>query len=364
LVIGPFGTTLSGPIRFQLLLDGDRVVRVRTDTGYAHKGLEKSLEQTPWRGALLYGGRLDPENAIFGEYLMAAAIEEISGTTPPPRAQMIRTLLMELSRISSHLGFLSRLASACEFETIIHYLLRDREKILDLFELLTGSRFSASFIRVGGVKEDVTEGFLERVMDFCELIPVRIKEYNDLFCFNEIFMDRAIGLGILSQEMSFQYGITGPNARAGGSIQDLRVQRPYAAYSEIRAGFSAGGMGRPVSDVHSRTVFRMREIEESRAVLFQIVEQLSSGDFWTGLFEKEVVYRVPPGEAFVSVESPRGVQSLYLVSDGTPCPIRAQFKPASSGALAVLPSILEGVTIENLAVIVNSLDISAAEVDR
>jgi NADH:ubiquinone oxidoreductase subunit D len=214
------------------------------------------------------------------------------------------------------------------------------------------------------VKDDVTEGFLERVMDFCELIPVRIKEYNDLFCFNEIFMDRTVGLGMLSPELVYQYGITGPNARAGGSLLDLRSQKSYAAYSDIRSEFTANKGVALNSDVHSRTVCRMREIEESRAVLFQIVEQLSPGEYWTGLFEKEVVYRVPPGEAFVSVEGPRGIQSLYLVSDGTPCPIRAQFKPSTAGALAVLPHLLVGTTLENLAVIVNSLDISAAEVDR
>ena len=361
--VGPYHGMLPGPMRLRLRLDGEIVVHGEFETGFLHRGLEKCFEQQPWRTVVPYADHLDPEAAVFGELALCLAVEEIGAITVPPRAQTIRILLSELSRISAHLIYMVRVARAVGSETMVHYVLRDREKILDLFELLAGARFSLNFLRFGGVRADVTEGFIERVLEVGDLIRLRLKEYNDLFTFNRAFLKRAAHVGVISQEAARRQGVTGPNARAAGIAWDIRKTHPYTAYElfdfEIPQGRGQFGTR---GDAHDRFLLRLREISQSLEILKQAADFIPKGVFHSEKFDPSAV--LPPGEAYVRIESSRGLLGCHVVSDGGDKPCRVQFRTPSLSNISLIPELVEGVRIEDLPLILASLDISIPEVDR
>lgn len=361
--IGPYHGALPAPMRLRLSLDGEIIAACSVETGFLHRGLEKAFELHSWRASISYADHLDPEVAIFGELALCLGVEEIGEIAVPPRAQRIRVILAELSRISAHLVYMVRMARAVGSETIVHYLLRDREKILDLFELLTGARFSFNFLRFGGVSSDVTDGFIERVLEVCEMIRIRMKEYNDLFTFNHAFLMRTSGVAPLLAKQVKQFGITGPNARASGVDFDVRKTHPYMGYDQLEFKIPVGlGEEGMVGDVHDRFVIRLRELSQSMEILKQLSELLPSGEFLNEKIDLE--YEVPSGEAYVRVESSRGLLGCHVVSDGGPRPNRIQFRPPTLGNLMAIPSLVEGVRIEDLPVVLASLDLGIAEADR
>ncbi len=366
--MGPYHSALPGPMRLRLWLDGEWIAGSEVEHGFLHRGLEKCLELHSWREALAYVDHLDPEAAIFGELVFCLAVEEILGVEVPERAQFIRMIVAELSRISSHLLFMVRIAQAVGSETIVHYLLRDREKILDLFELLTGARFSHHFLRFGGVAYDMSDGFIERVLEVCDLIQIRMKEYNDLFTYNNIFVKRSANIGVLTAAQAFAAGVTGPNARACGVDVDLRRECPYLRYQDLdfNPAVGAGEVG-SLGDVHDRFLVRLREMEQSIHLLRQAVRQVPAGAFSephrgdsASLFD----FTVAPGEAYARIESARGLLGCHVVSDGKERPCRVQFRVPTQGHLLVLPELLQGARIEDLSVILASLDLGMAEADR
>lgn len=361
--IGPYHGALPGPMRLNLRLDGEVIHSGEVETGFIHRGLEKAIELHPWQSSIIYADHVDPENAVFGELALCLAVEEISETVVPPRASVIRVVLCELSRISSHLSYIVRMARAVGNETLIHYVLRDRERILDLFELLTGARFSLGFLRFGGVRADVSEGFIERVIEVCELIHIRLKEYNDLFTFNHAFIMRTKGVGVISQQMVKHFGITGPNARASGMSFDVRKTHPYSGYDSMDFEVPLSkGTGRPIGDAHDRFLLRLREISESLEILKQAVDQVPAGEFLQGRMGFE--FRVAAGEAYSRVESPRGLLGCHVVSDGEENPNRVQFRPASLAQINLVPRMVIGIRLEDLPPLLASLDFNIAEVDR
>jgi NADH-quinone oxidoreductase subunit D len=283
--IGPYHGSLPGPMRLKLKLDGEIVVSGEVETGFLHRGLEKAFELHTWQAAVSYADHLDPEGAVFGELALCMAVEEVAEIEVPPRAQCIRVILSELTRISSHMGFIVRMARAVGAETMVHYVLRDRERILDLFELLAGARFSLNFLRFGGVKADITEGFIERVLEVCDLVQVRLKEYNDLFTFNHAFLKRTIDNGVIRPELIAKYGVTGPTARGSGVSFDVRKAHPYSGYqaldflTPVESGPGSGG-------AHSRFLVHLREIAQSVAILRQSAERVPSGEFQIAKIEK------------------------------------------------------------------------------
>ncbi len=362
--IGPYHGSLPAPMRLSLELDGEVIVSTRVDTGYLHRGLEKAFEQHPWQASITYADHLDPECAVFGELVVCLAVEEIAAIEVPERAGAIRVLLCELTRISAHLAYLVRIAKAAGSETIIHYVLRDREKILDLFELLTGARFSINFLRFGGVNADVTDGFIERVIEVCELIRVRLKEYNDLFTFNQGFLNRSSGLGVITPEQIQRYGVTGPNARASGVYRECRKTHPYLGYEQLDFEVPLGrGEGGLLGDIHDRFLVRLREIGQSMEILKQVAEKVPSGDYLNPRVDRSHPV-IPSGEAYVRVESPRGLLGCHVVSDGGRVPSRIQFRPPSLAPLAALSEWVPGHRLEDLPVILASLDLGIAEADR
>lgn len=361
--MGPFHAALPGPFRLRLTLDGEIIAAAAAETGFAHRGLEKTLELHPWHSSLVYADRLDPEAAIFAEFAFCLAGEELGQLEVPERGQAIRVLLSELARVSSHLFFLVKIARSVGAQALIHYALRDRERILDLFELLTGARHSLNFLRFGGVASDVTDGFIERVLETCGVLRERLKEYNDLFTFNQTFLKRAAGIGVLPAEVARKFGVTGPNARAAGISTDVRRDRPYSGYDrldfEVPEGH--GEFGR-LGDVHDRLLLRLREVAQCLSMLRDVCESIPSGDFCALRVERE--FTIPRGESYARVESARGRLGCYLVSDGERFPLRAQFRGPSVATLGCLPRFLRGVRLEDLPMVLASFDLSISEVDK
>ncbi len=357
--IGPYHGALPGPMKLRLRLDGEVIIKGEVETGYLHRGLEKALELHLWQTSCFYADHLDPEGAAWGELALCLAVEEISEIEVPARAQAIRVILCELTRISSHMGFVVRMARSVGAETILHYVLRDRERVLDLFELLTGARYSVNFLRYGGVKADVTEGFIERVLETCDLVQVRLKEYNDLFTFNHAFLKRTQDIGVISPALALKYGVTGPAARASGIAADVRKTHPYSGYD--KRDFVAP-TEKGVGGAHARFLVHLREIAESVSILRQTSEQVPEGDFTIGRIDKE--FAVPAGEGYARIESARGLLGCHVVADGTIKPSRVQFRTPSSTHIQLLSELLTGIRIEDLPVLLASLDLSIAEADR
>lgn len=368
--IGPYHPALPGPMRLRLSSDGEMIVRARCETQFLHRGLEKCFELHPWLATMVYADHLDPEASIFGETVYCLAVEEIAGITAPPRARSIRVILLELSRISSHLLSIAKVAGSVGAETMVNYVLRDRERVLDLFELVSGVRFSVNFLRFGGVASDVTEGFIERVMEVCETIRHRLKEYNDLFTYSHAFLLRSGRIGVLNQESIRKHGLTGPSARASGIAFDVRKDIPYLGYEAIdfevvigREDEAVANGGRSVvGDVHGRFMVRLREVAQSIEILRHVCDTVPSGEFASVRVDRD--FRVPAGEAYARIESSRGLLGCHVVSDGGAKPARVQFSTPSSAALKVLPDLLAGIQTEDLATVLASLDISVAEADR
>ena len=357
--IGPYHGSLPGPMRLKLKLDGEIVVSGKVETGYLHRGLEKAFELHTWQASIAYADHLDPEGAVFGELALCLAVEEIAEIEVPPRAQAIRVILSELTRVSAHLAFIVRMARAVGAETMVHYVLRDRERILDLFELLTGARFSLNFLRFGGVKADITEGFIERVLETCDMIQVRLKEYNDLFTFNHAFLKRTHDIGVLTPALVARYGVTGPAARAAGVAFDVRKAHPYCGYAQLDflAPTETGTGG-----AHARFLVRLREISQSVSILRQAAERVPAGEFQIARIEKE--FAVPAGEGYSRIESSRGLLGCHVLADDTAHPARVQFRTPTSTHLELIPPLLTGIRVEDLPLLLLSLDLGLAEADR
>lgn len=361
--IGPYHGALPGAMRMRMRLDGEIIVSAEIETGFLHRGLEKAIELHPWPAAIAYADHLDPEGAVFGELALCLAIEEIASIEVPERAQAIRVLLSELTRISSLLGFVARMARSSGAETLLHYVLRDREKVLDLFELLTGARFSLNFLRLGGVRADVTEGFVERVIEACDLLWIRLREYNDLFTFNQVFLKRTSRIAVLSPEAIYRFGITGPNARASGVPFDVRKAHPYSGYERVDFDIPIGRGERGArGDAHDRFLLRLREISVSLEILRDVAGMMPPGKYTS--IEKDSELNVPAGEGFARIESSRGMLGCHVLSDGGRFPARVQFKTPSTEHLLLIPELLSGTKVEDLPVVLASLDLNIAEADR
>jgi len=344
-------------------LDGEIVVCSEIETGYLHRGLEKAMQHQHWRAGTVLADRLDPEGAIFGELAFCMAVEEIASIPVPQRAQDIRVLLCELARISGHMAYIVRVAQAVGAETMVHYILRDRERILDLFELAAGARFAPNFLRFGGVRLDVSEGFIERVLELCDLLRVRIKEYNDLFTFNHIFQTRTRGVACVSRVQALELGLTGPNARAIGINLDARRGHPYSGYDRLDFEIPLGGVDEDFpGDSNGRFMLRLREISVCLDLLKQAAEAIATGaTLGRGANEALIV---PAGEAYARVESSRGLLGCFLVSDGGTQPARVQFRVPSFANLQAFERVVPGNRLEDIPLIFASFDICIPELDR
>jgi NADH-quinone oxidoreductase subunit D len=382
---GPNHPSTHGVLRLVVDLNGEQVVGLRAVIGYLHTGFEKNMEQKTWWKAITYAPRIDYVSFQNNELVFVLAIEKLLEMEIPEKARWMRTLLCELNRIHSHLVYLGTAALELGAISVFWYCFRERDQILDLFELVTGVRMHARYFQTGGLAEDIPHGFYPECRRFVEWMPKAIDDYEALLSGNEIWLERTKGLGLLSAEDAIALGQSGPVLRASGVDWDLRKASPYLAYGEV--DFVA-----PVyenGDVYDRYRVRVDEMRESTRIVEQCLDRLEGmeGEPWITDDRKVVLppreelhtsmeslihhfklvtegYRVPEGEVYVTIESPRGELGCYVVSDGGPRPWRVKFRAPSFAALEATATCMRDALVADLIAIVGSLDTVMGEVDR
>jgi NADH-quinone oxidoreductase subunit D len=382
---GPNHPSTHGVLRLIVELNGEDVVGLRAVIGYLHTGFEKNMEAKTWWKAITYAPRIDYVSFQYNELVFVLAIEKLLGLEIPEKARWMRTLLCELNRIHSHLVYLGTSALELGAISVFWYCFRERDQILDLFELVTGTRMHTRYFQTGGLAEDIPHGFYPECRRFVEWMPKAIDDYERLLTRNEIWLERTKGLGLLSADDAIALGQSGPVLRASGVDWDLRKASPYLAYGDV--DFVA-----PVyenGDVYDRYRVRVDEMRESVRIVEQCLDRLEgmAGEPWITDDRKVVLppreelhtsmeslihhfklvtegYLVPEGEVYVAVESPRGELGCYVASDGGPRPWRVKFRAPSFVALEATATCMRDALVADLIAIVGSLDTVMGEVDR
>lgn len=358
--IGPNHPGIEGNFALKLTVEGDIITRCKTEAGFLHRGFEKLMEERLFIQNMAIVCRICVPDPDPNEENYARAIETIAGIEVPRRAKFIRVLVLELSRIASHLFTFGGHAGTIGLYTMPNWSISDRDRVLDLFEELTGGRVYHIYNMPGGVRRDLPAGFKGRVLDVMQYIQDRLSEYDDLFFNNKILLNRAIGTGILPVDKALAWGATGPNLRAAGYAHDVRKDDPYEVYPELE--FEVPTM--KDSDAYSRLIVRRREIEQSISIVRQVLDRMPEGLVWNKQ-PNPLKWRVPAGDAYVRSESSKGEYAYYMVSDGGVRPYRVHVRGASTThGVQILEKMLEGARIEDASQIMFSLDACPPEVDR
>jgi len=355
--MGPQHPSTHGVLRLKLEMEGEVIVGCEPVIGYLHRGMEKIGESRTYPQFLPYTDRLDYLSSASNNVAYVQAVEKLLGLEVPDRAKYLRVVLLELNRIASHLVFVATFANDLAATTVFLYAIREREMIMDLFEMWAGARLTQSWVRIGGVAKDLPGGFAERAREFCRLLPKRLDEYDRLLTGNRIFRVRTEGVGILAPEMGVDYGCSGPTLRGSGVAFDVRRAEPYEVYE--RLDFEM--VTHPTCDCMGRYRVRMEEMRQSVRIIEQCLAELPKGEV---LAKVGRTVRPPAGEAYGRVESPRGEFGCFVVSDGGPQPIRVRLRAPSFFHLGVLPQMLQGWKIGDVVAILGSIDIVLGEVDR
>ena len=381
--MGPQHPSTHGVFRLILEIDGEVIVSAKPTIGYLHTGIEKTAEQKKWQQVIPLMERMDYLGAQSNSLAFALAVEKLLGLEMPDRVKWIRVLLVELQRINSHLVWLGTHAMDLGAVSVMLYCFRERELILNINEMIAGFRMFPSYIRVGGLREDLPWGFHDAVNALLERLPGKIDDYEDLLTKNSIFVNRTVGVGAFTLEQCYAYGLVGPLARASGSTYDVRKAFPYCGYDT----FDFDVATRQNGDVYDRYLVRVQEMRESVKICRQAIARIAAaGEFQVNDYRvvpppKDKVYTemealiqhfliysqgftVPMGEAYVPVEGPRGEHGTYIVSDGTNRPVRVHFRPASLLACQAMPPMVVGGLIADTIAIIGSTDIVMGDVDR
>ena len=380
--MGPQHPSTHGVLRLMLELDGETVLRTKPIIGYLHTGMEKTGEELTYTQESTNVTRMDYLAPLFNELVFSLAAEELLGIEAPPRATWIRMLMCELNRISSHLLFMATNGMDLGALSMMIYGWRERESVLAFFEKVTGLRMNHDYIRVGGVAADLHDGWEDDVDDLCESLPPRLDEYDELLTGQPIFRERTEGVGVLTPEQAIALSATGPILRSTGIAWDLRRDVPYLFYDQVDFDVIVGSRG----DSFDRYAIRLNEMRESIKIVRQIVDKMPNGDYRVQdkkvtpppraridqsmealihhfkLFTEGV--KVPVGETYVAVESPRGELGCYLVSDGGPKPYRIHMRGPSFVNLQTLPTMMRGGLVADAVAIISSVDPVMGEVDR
>jgi NADH-quinone oxidoreductase subunit D len=356
--MGPQHPSTHGVFRLIMQLDGETVVGVKPVMGYLHRSTEKLGEARTYVQGVTLTDRMDYLSPMTTNWAYAAAIEKLAGLEVPERAQYIRVIVAELSRIASHQVAIGTFgADVGTWFTPLVYCFREREEILDLFMTCAGVRMNPSYIRHGGVARDLSDEFLAHCQRFIDTMPEKIDEYETLLTRNEIFLARTKGIGMLPPELCKDYSVTGPIARASGIAYDVRRAEPYGIYDrfdyEVPVRF--GG------DAYDRYMIRVQEMRESVKIIRQALRDIPPGDI-RGRMPK--ILRPPKGEAYARIEGPKGEIGFYLVSDGSTSPYRYKVRAPSYINLTVLSQLTIGHKVADAVVILGSFDIVMGEVDR
>lgn len=380
--MGPQHPSTHGVLRLVLTIEGEIVRDVKPVIGYLHTGMEKECEDQNWRQAVTIVTRMDYLSPFFNELAYSMAVEKLLGIDVPPRGQAIRILMTELNRISSHLVWLATQGLDMGAISMMLYGFRDRELLIDFFEATTGLRMNHNYIIPGGVWQDLPEGWRTQVLDFIGLFPKRVKEYEELLTNNPIWKQRTKGVGVISREDALALGVTGPILRATGADWDLRKSAPYSGIDQYEFDIPTAEDG----DVYARYLVRLEEMRQSLRIVDQVVETMPEGEFRnndpkiTPPPRKELTrsmeavihhfklvtqgFTVPPGDSYVSIESPRGELGVYVVSDGGSNPYRVHVRDPSFVNLQALPAMMKDSLVADTVASIASVDPVMGGVDR
>jgi NADH-quinone oxidoreductase subunit D len=380
--MGPQHPSTHGVLRLLLELDGEVVITCIPDIGFLHTGIEKNMEVKTYTQALVMTDRMDYLNNLGNNLTYCLAVEKLVELDVPPRAQVVRVILTELQRIASHLVWLATHALDLAAMSVFLYCFRERELILDLFEMVSGQRMMTSYIRPGGLWRDLPPGFEDAVRRFLKAFPARIAQYESLLTKNPLFIDRTRKIGVISAEDALRWGLTGPMLRGSGIGLDFRKAQPYSGYEQYEFDVPTGTHG----DTYDRYLVRMAELYQSVRIIQQALDRLPGGPFISanrkfvppprselGHSMEAVIHHfklwtegfpAPKGSVYVATESPRGELGCYLVGDGGPKPYRVHFRTPSFAHLQVLPLLSKGHFVADLVGIIGSADIVLGDADR
>jgi len=380
--MGPQHPSTHGVLRVILEIDGETVLRVMPDIGYLHTGIEKTCEAKFYQQVVPLTDRIDYLCPLTNNLCYCLAVEKLLGLEIPPKAQWMRVLLNELTRINSHLVWLGTHALDIGAMTVFLYCFREREDILRLFEAVSGQRMMTSYFRIGGLALEPPLDFLDRVRDFVRRFPAKVDEYENLLTANPIWLMRTKGVARISAEDAVALGASGPTLRGSGVDFDLRRDMPYSSYDKFQFEVPVAQEG----DVFARYICRVRELRESNKIVEQALAGMPEGPIKADaakvvLPEREKMktqmealiyhfkiitegFSVPAGEVYQAVESPRGEMGYYVVSDGTAKPYRVHMRSACLANLQTLPAMCEGRLIADVVAAIGSIDIVLGEIDR
>jgi NADH-quinone oxidoreductase subunit D len=380
--MGPQHPSTHGVLRLVLELDGEVVVRCTPHLGYLHTGIEKIGEAKRYQQVVPTTDRMDYLAPMHNNLVYALAVEKLLGVEVPERAKVIRVLMSEVTRIKSHLVWLGTHALDIGAMSVFLYCFRERERIIDLYEMVSGQRMMSSYIRVGGLLADLPPGFEDQVRAFLDDFPSRVDEYEELLTNNTLWRQRTQGVGVLKREDAINFGASGPTLRASGVPWDVRKSHPYSGYEQYDFQISQGKNG----DVYDRYLCRMFEMRESVKISRQALDRLPGGPI--NVDDPKIVpppkhrvkqsmealihhfklwsegFSVPPGEVYVSIESGKGELGCYLVSDGSNKPYRVHYRAPSLANLQALPRMVEGRMVADVVAAIGSIDIVLGEIDR
>ncbi|MEI7886842.1 MAG: NADH dehydrogenase (quinone) subunit D [Actinomycetes bacterium] len=380
--MGPQHPSTHGVLRLVLEMDGETITRSKPVIGYLHTGMEKTGEDLTYLQGATNVTRMDYAAPLFNELVFSLAVEELLGIEIPDRAQWIRMLMSELNRISSHLLFMATNGMDLGAVGMMLYGWREREEVLRFFEAVTGLRMNHNYIRPGGVAADLPGGWDEELSGILDIIPDRLAEFDLLMTGQPIWRDRLQGVGVITAEEALSLGATGPILRSTGSAWDLRRDQPYLKYDQVEFDVIVGSFG----DCFDRYAIRLQEIRESIRIVRQIIDQMPEGDYRSQ--DKKVTpppraridesmealihhfkiftegFKVPEGEVYVAVESPRGELGCYIVSDGSSKPFRMHIRGPSFVNLQTLPHLMKDSFLADTVAIISSVDPIMGEIDR
>jgi NADH-quinone oxidoreductase subunit D len=380
--MGPQHPSTHGVLRIVLELEGETIIKAEPDIGFLHTGIEKECEQKHWQQVITLTDRVDYLANLSNNLVYSLAVEKLLQIEIPPRAQWMRVMMTELSRLNSHLVWLGTHALDIGAMTVFFYCFREREDILRILEMFSGQRMMTSFIRIGGLALDAPRGWQQAVGKFIRAFPSKVDEYEDLLDSNPIWTRRTKGVGFISLEDMLDLGVTGPMIRAAGVPLDLRRTEPYSSYEK----FDFNVATRTENDVYARYRVRLQEMRESAKIIVQALEGMPDGPFQADaphvvlpdrekmktqmealIYHFKIVtegFRVPAGEVYQCIESPRGEIGYYIVSDGTSKPYRVHMRTPSFGNLQSLPKLLEGILIADSIAALGSMDFVLGDTDR
>jgi NADH-quinone oxidoreductase subunit D len=355
--MGPQHPSTHGVLRVILKLDGEKVLGTDCVIGYLHRGVEKIAENRTYTQFNPYVDRMDYVAAVSNGLGYCLAVEKLLNVEAPPRAQAVRVILTELNRIASHLIWLGTHALDIGAITPVFYCLREREEALKILEKYCGARLTTHAFRIGGLQYETYDGFEREVRDFCKMFVPKVDEYEELLTNNRIWKARLVGVGILSAEECKEYGVTGPVLRAAGVKWDLRKAQPYSGYEKYDFEIPTRANG----DTYDRYIVRMQEMRQAVRIMEQAVEAIPEGPIM-GKVGK--VIKPAVGEAYVSIEAPKGELGYYVVSDGSTQPYRCRVRPPSFVNLQALDRMIRGGLVADVVAVIGTLDIVLGEIDR